>query len=122
MEEYFKEFASYISLGLEGITVMVIAVGALDATQQLIRSAVSRESGFGDRKEIWRRFGLWLVLGLEFALAADIVRTAIAPTWTDIGQLAAIATIRTFLNYFLEKDIEKASEIKQKEGSLGQKV
>jgi uncharacterized membrane protein len=45
-------------------------------------------------------------LGLEFELAADIIRTAIAPTWTDIGQLAAIGLIRTFLNYFLEKDLE----------------
>ena len=38
-------------------------------------------------------------------LAADIVRSAIAPTWNDIGQLAAIAAIRTFLNYFLERDL-----------------
>jgi uncharacterized membrane protein len=44
------------------------------------------------------RFGVWLLLGLEFELAADIVRTAIAPTWTDIGHLAAIGVIviRTF--------------------------
>jgi uncharacterized membrane protein len=53
------------------------------------------------------RFGVWLLLGLEFELAADIVRTAIAPTWNDIGQLASIAVIRTFLNFFLASDIEK---------------
>ena len=57
----------------------------------------------------WRRFGVWLLLGLEFELAADIIRSVIAPSWTDIGQLGAIAVIRTFLNYFLEKDLE-ASE------------
>jgi uncharacterized membrane protein len=50
---------------------------------------------------------VWLLLGLEFELAADIVRTAIAPSWTDIGQLGAIAAIRTFLNFFLEEDIER---------------
>ena len=50
----------------------------------------------------------WIILGLEFALGADIARTAIAPTWDDIGQLAAIAAIRTMLNYFLEKDVEAA--------------
>ena len=61
----------------------------------------------GLRRDVWRQFGVWLLLGLEFALAADIVRTAITPTWTEIGQLAAIAAIRTFLNYFLELDIEK---------------
>ena len=53
------------------------------------------------------RFGGWLLLGLEFELAADIIRTAISPSWTDIGQLAAIAGIRTFLNFFLESDLEK---------------
>jgi uncharacterized membrane protein len=55
---------------------------------------------------------VWLLLGLEFELAADIVRSVITPTWTDIGQLAAIAIIRTFLNYFLEKDVEKFAEPK----------
>jgi uncharacterized membrane protein len=48
----------------------------------------------------------WLENGV--ALAADIVRTVIVPTWNDIGQLAAIAVIRTFLNHFLEKDLEEA--------------
>lgn len=48
------------------------------------------------------------MLGLQFALAADIVRSVISPTWDDLGRLAAIAAIRTFLNYFLEKDIEDA--------------
>ena len=45
------------------------------------------------------------LLALEFALAADLVRTAVAPTWDDISKLAVIATIRTMLNYFLAKDI-----------------
>jgi uncharacterized membrane protein len=62
---------------------------------------------------IWLRFATWILLALEFALAADIVRTAVAPTWEDITKLAVIATIRTMLNYFLAKDIasfEKGSE------------
>ena len=49
-------------------------------------------------------------LGLEFELAADIIGTVVSPTWRDIGELAAIAAIRTFLNYFLEKDVERAEE------------
>jgi uncharacterized membrane protein len=53
---------------------------------------------------------VWLLLGLEFELAADIVRSVISPEWADIGQLGAIAAVRTFLNYFLEKDLEKYSE------------
>ena len=54
---------------------------------------------------IWLKFATWILLALEFALAADLVRTAVAPTWDDIAKLAVIATIRTMLNYFLAKDI-----------------
>ncbi|WKL57638.1 DUF1622 domain-containing protein [Asticcacaulis sp. ZE23SCel15] len=63
----------------------------------------------GVRREMWTRFASWILLSLEFALAADIVRTAIAPTWEDISKLAAIAVIRTALNYFLERDLEEIS-------------
>lgn len=62
----------------------------------------------------FQRFAGWLVLALEFLLAADILRTAISPTWNDIGQLAAIAGIRTFLNYSLSHDLRKAPEVKEK--------
>ena len=61
----------------------------------------------GRRKAVSVRFGVWLLLGLEFELGADIIRTAISPTWTQIGQLASIAVIRTFLNHFLEQELEK---------------
>ncbi len=46
-------------------------------------------------------------MGLEFELVADILRTAVAPTWNEIGQLAVIAALRTALNYFLGEEIEK---------------
>src|SRR5207342_3765000 len=62
----------------------------------------------GLRRQAWLSLARWLLLGLEFMLAADIVRSAIAPDWNDIGQLAAIAVIRTFLNYFLERDLNEA--------------
>ena len=51
---------------------------------------------------------MWLLLGLEFELAADIIGSIVSPSWKDIGELGAIAAIRTFLNYFLEKDLERA--------------
>ena len=62
----------------------------------------------GERKEIWRRYGMWLLLGLEFELAADIIGSVVSPSWQDVGKLGAIAVIRTFLNYFLEKDLDSA--------------
>jgi uncharacterized membrane protein len=50
--------------------------------------------------------GRFLALGLEFQLAGDVLRTAVAPSWEELGQLAAVAAIRTALNYFLEKEID----------------
>jgi uncharacterized membrane protein len=50
------------------------------------------------------------VAGLTFQLAADVIETSIAPTWDGIGRLAAIAVIRTFLNYFLERDLADIRE------------
>ena len=54
---------------------------------------------------VFRGFAGWLVLSLEFLVAADILKSAISPTWNDIGQLAAIAAIRTLLNYSLAHDL-----------------
>lgn len=61
--------------------------------------------------------GRFLTLGLEFQLAADILRTAVSPTFDQIGQLAAIAAIRTALNYFLRREIaQEQQQIRQAEG------
>lgn len=51
--------------------------------------------------------GRFLALGLEFQLAADILRTAVAPSFRELGQLAAVATIRTALNFFLSREIRE---------------
>jgi uncharacterized membrane protein len=60
----------------------------------------------------WLRvqFGSSLTLALELLPAADILRTAVTPTWNDIGKLATIAAIRTVLNYFLEKELRQMEQ------------
>jgi uncharacterized membrane protein len=63
---------------------------------------------------------MWLLLGLEFELAADIIASVVSPTWQDIGELGAIAVIRTFLNFFLERDLESAEEAERRALSIGQ--
>ena len=110
MEELIHQFEGAIALGLETIAVIVVAIGSIDAAGRLFIGLVRQSTTHGDGKAIWRRYGMWLLLGLEFELAADIVTSVIAPTWKDLGELAAIALIRTFLNYFLEKDVSEADE------------
>jgi uncharacterized membrane protein len=105
MEAVFKTIAGYADLGCELAAVVVLAIGAVEALVSLALT-VPRWSDIPPKKLVWARFASWLVLGLEFTLAGDIIRTAIAPSWNDIGQLGAIAAIRTALNWFLERDIE----------------
>jgi uncharacterized membrane protein len=54
--------------------------------------------------------GRFLALGLEFQLASDLLRTAVAPSFDEIGKLAAVAAIRTALNFFLGREIREERE------------
>ena len=110
MEELFVNIARVAALLVEAAAVVIVAYGSAEAFVKLLWVVVRPGATHGERKAIWRRFGLWLLLGLEFELAADIIGSVLSPTWQDIGELGAIAVIRTFLNYFLEKDVERAEE------------
>jgi len=96
---------------MEGSAALIIGYGALEALWGAAASLSPKGRKPGTRKAIWLRFAMWLLLALEFELGADIVRSAISPTWNEIGQLSAIAVVRTFLNYFLEKDLEKYGDV-----------
>ena len=95
MEEIFSTNAGYLALGLESVAVLVIAYGAVEAVVGLVtRAGYDAKKPLFNKKNIWVRFGDWLLLGLEFELGADIIRSAISPSWVQLGQLAAIAVIR----------------------------
>jgi uncharacterized membrane protein len=97
------------------MALLVIAYGTIRMFVQCLRAlALGSELGAGLR-DGYLDYARWLIAGLTFLLAADIVETAIAPTWEDIGRLAAIAAIRTFLNFFLERDIIEARKIRDED-------
>lgn len=104
MEETVRSIALNLSLFVEVIAAIVIAVGLIQLLFLYIPTRLSKDHHL-DTKTIRVKFGSSLTLSLELLLAADILRTAVAPTWEDIGKLAAIAAIRTVLNYFLEKEL-----------------
>jgi uncharacterized membrane protein len=108
MEELFIRAAEIAQRFSEAAAIIVVTFGSVEAFIRLLWIAVSPSASHGERKAVWRRFGMWLLLGLEFELAADIVASVVSPSWQDIGELGAIAVIRTFLNYFLERDLEAA--------------
>jgi uncharacterized membrane protein len=113
VEELLSQFAQSAEMFCEAAAVIVVTFGALEAFLRLLWIVVTPRATHGARKVIWRRFGMWLLLGLEFALAADIIASVVSPTWQDIGELGAIAVIRTFLNYFLERDLENAEKARE---------
>ncbi|MFE6748803.1 DUF1622 domain-containing protein [Kitasatospora purpeofusca] len=104
---------------------LIIFVGAVWAFAQFVvlgfrrrRAADTSPGTPWDFNRIRLGMGRFLVLGLEFQLAGDILRTAVAPTFTEIGQLAAIAAIRTALNHFLGKEIkEERAELERSAGA-----
>jgi uncharacterized membrane protein len=109
-EEFLKQLADWIGLLTEATAAVFVAYGAVEAIAKVFSHVLNRRPAVAWRRELFVGLGVWLLLALLFGLAADIVRSLIAPTWEDIGQLAAIAAIRTFLNYFLEKDIDEVSK------------
>jgi len=110
-----KQLTIWLASGVEGAAAVLIGLAAVEATwHSLLLFVPGRDAGHAaerpqDAKEAVRlRLGRWLAVALEFELAADILRTAVAPTWNEIGQLAAIVVLRTVLNYFLQAEIDKA--------------
>lgn len=93
----------WLRLFVETTGALIIAMGVLAAGYQFLRALVppQLESFNGIRLTLAR----FLALALEFQLGADILSTAIAPTWDQIGKLGAIAVIRTALNYFLMREM-----------------
>ena len=107
IEENFQEIATMAALAMEAMVVIILIAASVKAFIKSIPLLFSTTINGEKRRDMFIGFGTAIVLALEFALAADIVRSAIAPTWEAIGKLAAIAAIRTILNFSLSRDIEQ---------------
>lgn len=99
-----NEVVEWLRLAVEAMSVVIITIGVGWALLRFVRMLWrSRPQDYNEVRLLLARY---LALGLEFQLAADILSTAIAPTWERIGKLAAIAVIRTGLNFFLMREME----------------
>jgi uncharacterized membrane protein len=102
----FDLFIRWVAVGIEALAIAIIVLGALATTIQFLR----RLSKEGALEDCYRRFrgdfGKAILLGLEFLIASDIVGTvAVGPTFRDLGVLALLVVIRTFLSFALELEI-----------------
>jgi uncharacterized membrane protein len=109
MKEWLIAGTEYAALVIDALALLVIVVGTLEAFVNGLRVMLTSASGH-EKRDVWLRYARWLVAGLTFQLAADILETSISTSWDAIGRLAVIAVIRTFLNYFLERDLTEVRE------------
>lgn len=113
MKELFTAASEQAIVVIDALALVIIVFAALEAFIKGIRAMFTPLTG-QERRDIWLRFARWLVAGLTFQLAADIVESSITTSWESVARLGAIAVIRTFLNYFLERDVAEARELQHK--------
>ena len=107
MAEIVKMITVYLAHFVEVGAAIIIGFASIKALFLYIRDFLILRNVILPRIEIRQNLGRSLALALEFLLGADILQTAVAPTWDDIGKLAAIAVLRTGLNYFLALELKE---------------
>jgi len=121
--EFFEQSLSHLvaiaKFALESFSVICIIIGFIK-TLQLAFSLSRRRDALQSFNKIRLRFGMWLALALEFQLGADILGTTVTPTLESLTQLALIAVIRTFLNYFLGKELEAELALEKEQAKLAE--
>jgi uncharacterized membrane protein len=119
LEEWLKAIVGYLAAGAEIAAAVVIGGAIVRGIWSYIRHLFSRRQQFDETEVIRLQLGRVLALGLEFTVASDILRTAVAPTRQDILNLGAIVLLRTLLNYFLEREIRQGEQRRLRDKTVG---
>ena len=104
MKETLRISSEYAVLLIDGMALVIVLYAAVEAFVRGIGLVINGAS-IDSKRNVWLRFMRLLVAALTFLLAADIIETITSTTWEALGRIGAIALIRTFLNYFLERDV-----------------
>ena len=108
MREWLEIFVATAVVAIDAMAAALIVIGTVEA---FITGLLAIPKPNHQKREVWLRYARWLVAGLTFQLAADILETSVRMSWTALGQLAVVAVVRTFLDYFLERDIRDVRDI-----------
>jgi uncharacterized membrane protein len=112
MQSLIHVVAGYVALALQAVAIVIVAFGSARALINIARAAFAAHPGAADQRAEWLDYARWLVAALTFQLGADIVATSYAPTWDELGRLAVVAVVRTFLSYFLDREMEHAAKLR----------
>lgn len=110
MEELLIRFTQIATFTVDGIAVAFLLIGSIQVCINGLRVMLVPGTSNHEKRAAWLQYSQWLLAALTLQLGADILETAVAPSWKEIGKLGAIAVIRTFLNYFLGMDMSEIRE------------
>ena len=113
MHAWLVEISQTAVLVIDTMALLVILAGTIEAFVTGLRLMLTSRTGH-ERRDVWLRYARWLVAGLTFQLAADIIETSITTDMESVARLGIIAVIRTLLNYFLERDM---AEVRARDGT-----
>jgi uncharacterized membrane protein len=109
VESFIMNLVQGLRLGVEVTGACTIGIGSAISLFRFAKALITQQET--DFNAIRLTLARYLALALEFQLGADILSTAVAPSWQEIGKLGAIAVIRTGLNFFLSKEMQEEKKV-----------
>jgi uncharacterized membrane protein len=114
METYLTNSFEFLYIIIGTMGVLIIVWGVVLSAFRLLKLELTRlkhKSIYRERELVRHHFASYLLLALEFLIAADIIATVIHPSFEEIAILASIVVIRTAISYFLEKEVDKFNSL-----------
>jgi uncharacterized membrane protein len=107
--EIIHNILQVVVLTISGIGAAVVVWGVMEAMVAFLglKFSAVKENAVSQSEAIRQRLGAHLLLGLEIFIAADIISSAVSPSWEKVGMLAAIVGVRTVLSYFLRMELKQ---------------
>lgn len=118
MEAGLAHVARFVSLALDAVAILLLGLGTIEAVIGMLRVAI-RGGTNHEKRAVWLSFAQWLVASLTVQLASDIVGTTLHATWSELGRVGAIALLRTFLTYSLDRDVERIRTLQHERAATG---
>jgi uncharacterized membrane protein len=120
MHEWLVEITKDVVFVIDAMVLVIIVIGTIEAFFRGAWVMLSPSATGHDRRDVWLHYARWLVAGLSFQLASDILSTSLAPSWDELARLGIVAVIRTLLNFFLEKELSeiRGRQVESEHGSV----
>src|SRR5262245_18392388 len=122
MEEFIHVLVALVIAAVDIAMIGIITIGSALTFWRVADRIIHRQALASKVRDIWLHFAACLLLALEFALAADLIETVLAPSWEEVRQLGAIAVIRIALGYFLGRDINEITEQEEEQEQAQEQI